>query len=90
MCMTFTIVAAVIEQLNEYFDENTKEREEAVERAVREAEEAERVGSLNRYCLLSIVYYHYQFNTLYWNSPAEVAHVDTMSLCRLVELVKKI
>lgn len=56
MCMTFTIVAAVIEQLNEYFDENTKEREEAVERAVREAEEAERVGSLNRYCLLSIVY----------------------------------
>ena len=39
----FTIVAAVIEKLNEYFDENTTNREEAKERALRQAEEAERV-----------------------------------------------
>ena len=41
--MVFTIVAAVIEKLNEYFDENTTNREEAKERALRQAEEAERV-----------------------------------------------
>lgn len=43
MGMIFTIVAAVIEKLNEYFDENTKNREEAIERAKYLAEEAERV-----------------------------------------------
>lgn len=41
--MVFTIVAAVIDRLNEYFDTNTTERVEAVERALHAAEEAERV-----------------------------------------------
>jgi len=44
MAMVFTMVAAVIEKLNEYFDQNTKEREEAVERAKEESEAEERVS----------------------------------------------
>ncbi|XP_067951203.1 RWD domain-containing protein 1-like [Watersipora subatra] len=42
MSMIFAIVASVIEKMNEYFDENTKNREEAIERAIKLAEEAER------------------------------------------------
>jgi len=42
MSMVFTIVAAVIEKLNEYFDENTTNREEEKERVLRKAEEADR------------------------------------------------
>lgn len=45
MPMIFTIVASVLEKLNEYFDENTKDREEEAERRLQEAEEAERVKS---------------------------------------------
>lgn len=44
MSMVFTIVAAVIEKLNEYFDENTTNREEEKERVLRKAEEADRVS----------------------------------------------
>lgn len=46
MPMIFTMVAAVIDKLNEYFDENTTTREEAIEKAIREAEEAERVTAV--------------------------------------------
>lgn len=44
MPMVFTIVAAVIEKLNEYFDDNTQNREDEAERRIQEAEEAERVN----------------------------------------------
>ena len=47
MPMVFTIVAAVIEKLNEYFDDNTQNREDEAERRIQEAEEAERVNEWN-------------------------------------------
>ncbi|KAF6024112.1 hypothetical protein EB796_017602 [Bugula neritina] len=42
MSMVFTIVSAITDKLNEYFDENTRLREDAAELAIKLAEEAER------------------------------------------------
>jgi len=49
MSMVFTIVSAITDKLNEYFDENTRLREDAAELAIKLAEEAERVRFLHFY-----------------------------------------
>lgn len=57
MSMIFAIVASVIEKMNEYFDENTKNREEAIERAIKLAEEAERVSEEKSYTHVHVCLY---------------------------------